>query len=53
MKIDLSGRRAFVSGSSQGIGLAIATELARARASVVVNGRDQHRTDAAAESILP
>jgi NAD(P)-dependent dehydrogenase (short-subunit alcohol dehydrogenase family) len=51
MRIDLAGRRALVSGSTQGIGQAIATELARAGASVVVNGRDQAKTDQAAEAI--
>jgi NAD(P)-dependent dehydrogenase (short-subunit alcohol dehydrogenase family) len=51
MNIDLSGRRALVSGSSQGIGLAIATELARSGASVVVNGRDQDRTEQAAQVV--
>ncbi|MCO6006852.1 SDR family oxidoreductase [Actinoallomurus purpureus] len=51
MNIDLSGRRALVSGSSQGIGLAIATELARAGAAVVVNGRGEDRTERAAAEI--
>lgn len=51
MQIDLSGRRAVVSGSSQGIGLAIATELARAGASVTVNGRDRAKTDDACAAI--
>ncbi|MDR8413231.1 SDR family oxidoreductase [Nonomuraea sp. 3-1Str] len=51
MNIDLSGRRALVSGSSQGIGLAIATELARAGAAVVVNGRGQEKTERAAATI--
>jgi NAD(P)-dependent dehydrogenase (short-subunit alcohol dehydrogenase family) len=51
MKIELSGRRALVSGSSQGIGLAIATELARAGAAVVVNGRGEDKTSAAADAV--
>ncbi|TWD82260.1 NAD(P)-dependent dehydrogenase (short-subunit alcohol dehydrogenase family) [Kribbella amoyensis] len=52
MKIELSGRRALVSGSSQGIGLAIATELARAGATVVVNGRDQGKTERAVVEVV-
>jgi gluconate 5-dehydrogenase len=38
---DLSGRRALLTGSSQGIGLALARGLAGAGASVVLNGRDE------------
>ncbi|HEX9859467.1 MAG TPA: SDR family NAD(P)-dependent oxidoreductase, partial [Paracoccaceae bacterium] len=37
---DLTGRRALVTGSSQGIGLALAHGLAQAGAQVVLNGRD-------------
>jgi NAD(P)-dependent dehydrogenase (short-subunit alcohol dehydrogenase family) len=39
MKIDLSGKTAIVTGSTAGIGYAIARGLARAMATVVVNGR--------------
>ncbi len=48
MRLDLTGKRALVTGSSQGIGLAIATGLARAGASVVLTGRDPGRLDEAA-----
>jgi gluconate 5-dehydrogenase len=46
---DLTGRRALVTGGSQGIGLALATGLAEAGAEVVLNGRDERKlADAAA-----
>jgi NAD(P)-dependent dehydrogenase (short-subunit alcohol dehydrogenase family) len=51
MEIDLSGRTAFISGSTQGIGLAIATGLARAGASVWINGRDEEKVASAASSL--
>lgn len=51
MKIDLSGKTAIVTGSTGGIGLAIARGLAGTGASVVVNGRTQVKADAAAEGI--
>jgi len=47
----LAGRRALVTGSSQGIGLALAKGLAAAGAQVVLNGRDVARLDAAASEI--
>jgi NAD(P)-dependent dehydrogenase (short-subunit alcohol dehydrogenase family) len=47
MKIDLSGKTALVTGSTAGIGNAIAKGLAAAGADVVVNGRSQSKVDAA------
>jgi NAD(P)-dependent dehydrogenase (short-subunit alcohol dehydrogenase family) len=47
MIIDLSGRRAVVTGSTGGIGRAIAEGLARAGAAVVINGRGEARVNAA------
>ena len=47
LSIDLTGRTALVTGSTQGIGLAIAARLAEAGARVVVNGRSQDRVEAA------
>ena len=43
---DLAGRLALVTGSSKGIGLALARGLAEAGAHVVINGRDQAAVDA-------
>ena len=51
MQIDLTGKRALVTGSSQGIGLAIAQGLAAAGASVVLTGRDAAKLDAAAAQV--
>ncbi len=51
MNIDLSGKTALVTGSTQGIGLAIAHGLAGAGARVVVNGRSQARVDQAVAAV--
>nr|WP_299496001.1 SDR family oxidoreductase [uncultured Rhizobium sp.] len=48
---DLSGHRALVTGSSQGIGFALAQGLAEHGASVVLNGRDGSKLAAAANSL--
>ncbi|WP_208247619.1 SDR family oxidoreductase (plasmid) [Rhizobium sp. T1470] len=48
---DLSGRRALVTGSSQGIGLALASGLAQHGASVVLNGRDRAKLEATARAL--
>jgi NAD(P)-dependent dehydrogenase (short-subunit alcohol dehydrogenase family) len=51
MKIDLSGKTALVTGSTAGIGNAIARGLAATGAEVVVNGRGQAKVDAAIAAI--
>ncbi|UVM21109.1 SDR family NAD(P)-dependent oxidoreductase [Pseudomonas wadenswilerensis] len=51
MNISLHGKRAIVSGSTAGIGLAIAIGLAESGADVVINGRSQERVDQALEHI--
>ncbi|MGV8854693.1 MAG: SDR family oxidoreductase [Devosia sp.] len=48
---DLTGRRALITGSSQGIGLALAKGLLEAGASVVLNGRDPVKLAAAVEQV--
>jgi NAD(P)-dependent dehydrogenase (short-subunit alcohol dehydrogenase family) len=51
MDLGLRGKVAVVSGSTAGIGLAIASEFAAEGAKVVVNGRTQARVDAARKAI--
>ena len=51
MSLSLTGRVAFVTGSSRGIGWAIASTLARHGASVVLHGRDEARVAARAEEL--
>jgi NAD(P)-dependent dehydrogenase (short-subunit alcohol dehydrogenase family) len=51
VRIDLTGKKALVTGSSQGIGLAIVSGLAAAGASVVLTGRDAAKLEAAAAGI--
>ena len=48
---DLTGRRALITGSSQGIGLALAKGLAAAGAQVVLNGRDGVKLAAAVAQV--
>ena len=48
---DLTGRRALITGSSQGIGFALAQGLAAAGAAVVLNGRDPGRLAEAAAQV--
>jgi len=51
MNLGLQGKLAVVSGSTAGIGFAIAAALAAEGARVVVNGRRQARVDAALEKL--
>ncbi|MEH6492405.1 SDR family NAD(P)-dependent oxidoreductase [Halopseudomonas sp.] len=51
MLIDLSGKTALVTGSTGGIGLAIAQGLAASGATVIINGRKQAGVDAALKQI--
>jgi NAD(P)-dependent dehydrogenase (short-subunit alcohol dehydrogenase family) len=51
MKIDLSGKTALVTGSTSGIGHAIAKGLAASGAEVVINGRSQGKVDGAVAAI--
>jgi NAD(P)-dependent dehydrogenase (short-subunit alcohol dehydrogenase family) len=51
MHIDLTGRTAFVSGSTQGIGRVIAARLAAAGAATTINGRDPDRVGAVVDAL--
>jgi NAD(P)-dependent dehydrogenase (short-subunit alcohol dehydrogenase family) len=51
MKIELSGKKAIVTGSTQGIGFAIARGLAECGATVVINGRTESAVDRAASAL--
>ena len=52
MDLQLNDKTALVTGSSKGIGEAIATALAREGASVVVHGRDRAQTDRVVNAIV-
>src|SRR5258708_29552108 len=51
MNLELDGKRALVTGSTAGIGYAIAEALAREGAHVIVNGRTEERVEQAIKSI--
>ncbi len=51
MDLQLRGKKALVSGSTAGIGFAIASLLAQEGASVVLNGRSQRRVEEAVRRI--
>ncbi len=48
---DLTGKRALITGSSQGIGFALARGLAEAGAEIILNGRDAAKLDGAAQQL--
>ena len=48
---NLSGKTALVTGSSQGLGLAFATGLANAGATIIMNGRDAGKLNTAAQTL--
>ena len=52
MIIDLSGKTALVTGSTQGIGLAIAQGLAGSGARVIVNGRSEESVERARADVI-
>ncbi|RUU74463.1 SDR family NAD(P)-dependent oxidoreductase, partial [Mesorhizobium sp. M7A.T.Ca.TU.009.01.1.2] len=49
---DLTGMRALVTGSGQGIGLALAEGLAQHGAEIVLNGRNAEKVAAAADALV-
>ncbi len=51
MDLQLKGKRAFVSGSTQGIGYAIARSLLGEGATVVINGRSDSRVEEALQKL--
>ncbi len=51
MDLELSGKLALVTGSSAGIGFAVARGLAREGARVIITGRTEERVNAAIDAI--
>ena len=51
MDLQLKGKRAFIAGSSRGLGFATALTLAREGCQVAVNSREEEKAQAAAEKI--
>ena len=53
MNLQLQGKRALITGSTAGIGYAIAESLVLEGASVIINGRTQERVDKALAELKP
>ncbi|MCL6219920.1 SDR family NAD(P)-dependent oxidoreductase [Zunongwangia pacifica] len=51
MDLQLKGKKAFISGSTQGIGFATAQQLLREGASVIINGRNKEKTEKAKKQL--
>lgn len=47
MNLELTSKKAFISGSTQGIGYAIAQQLVQEGAEVIINGRQKEKTEKA------
>ena len=50
---NLKGKRALITGSSQGIGFALAKGLDEAGAEIILNGRNKEKLDKAAKALTP
>ncbi|MCK8143301.1 SDR family oxidoreductase [Flavobacterium sp. I-SCBP12n] len=51
MDLKLKGKKAFISGSTQGIGFAIAQQLLVEGAAVIINGREKLKTELAKDKL--
>lgn len=51
MNLKLEGKRSFISGSTQGIGYAIAKQLLNEKAEVIINGRHEEKTNLAVQKL--
>lgn len=51
MDLKLEGKKAFISGSTQGIGFAIAQQLLNEKAEVIINGRGEEKTNLAVQKL--
>ena len=51
MDLKLEEKKAFISGSTQGIGFAIARQLLNEKAQVIINGRNEEKTNLAVKKL--